>query len=155
MPSCIPKFVAVAFCDSDTVLGSYAKSPWNFKNDSLSRLSLTVNGVSVPASPISADYGNNCVMEVYERILDFCKIHSLSNALGIDRRQIGNGFSVYLFNIQPPFSKEPHFNLLKSGVVPLDAKFSTDLSETTCCLMYLVWDAAMIEIDEGRNVKLK
>ena len=161
--SYLPRTAIVAFVDSSSLVGSYAKNPFNFDHFNLKRLSVLINGVSTPGAPIHVDFDTNgtCVMEVFDRLYDVNrrKIELGANAgsghlgLELNRDDIPHGYSIFLFDIEPVLHDGVSFDLLKSGTLSLQATFGTALTANVSCLLYLE-AYGMIDIDESRVVRM-
>ncbi|MEW8548261.1 MAG: hypothetical protein AB2693_32555 [Candidatus Thiodiazotropha sp.] len=150
----LPKFVIVAFCSNEGVVGSYTHCPWNFLNGDVRQISLHVNGVSVPADPIDVFYDNNNTqgersLQVFDRFFD-----SLSGrSINVERNDVKKGYAIYIFNLDPDFSEGIQFPLLKSGEMSLNVRLGTPLAEGATCILYAE-RYGMLELDETRNVSL-
>lgn len=133
----LPKYVIVTFCSNQAVAGSYKHSPWNLINCDLRVISLHVNGISVPADPIDVFYDNNGnegarTLQVFDRFFD-----SMSGrGIDISREDIGSGYGIYIFNLDPDFSESIQFPLLKSGEMSLNVRFGTPLPEGVTCILF-------------------
>ncbi|MEW8544137.1 MAG: hypothetical protein AB2693_11440 [Candidatus Thiodiazotropha sp.] len=150
----LPKFVAVAFCSNNAVAGSYKHNPWNFINCDLRQISLHVNGVSVPADPIDVFYdvdGNEGErsLQVFDRFFDGLT----GRGIYVDRTDISRGYAIYIFNLDPDFSKSTQFPLLKSGEMSLNVRLGTPLTEGATCILYAE-RFGLLEFDETRNVNI-
>ncbi|MCG8032139.1 MAG: hypothetical protein JAZ03_08180 [Candidatus Thiodiazotropha taylori] len=148
----LPKFVVVAFCSNQGVVGSYSHSPWNFLNGDVRQISLHVNGISVPADPIDVYYDNDSTegersLQVFDRFFDT----TTGRCLNVDREHVKKGYAVYIFNLDPEYSEDIQFPLLKSGEMSLNVKLGTPLAEGATCILYTE-RYGMLEVDETRNV---
>ena len=148
----LPKFVAVAFCSNQGVVGSYSHNPWNFLNGDVRQISLHVNGVSVPADPIDVFYDIDGTegersLQVFDRFFDAVT----GRCLNIDREHVKKGYAVYIFSLDQEYSYEIQFPLLKSGEMSLNVKLGTPLVEGATCILYAE-RYGMLEVDEARNI---
>ena len=148
----LPKFVIVAFCSNRGVAGSYDRNPWSFIHCDLRVISLHVNGVSVPADPIDVFYDitgteGEQTLQVFDRFFDGVRECDIN----FDRTALGKGYAIYLFNLDPDFSKNIQFPLLKSGEMSLNVRLGTPLTEGATCILFSE-RFGMLEIDETRNV---
>ena len=73
--------------------------------------------------------------------------------LDLTRKDIKNGYAIYLFDLEPVLNEDVHFDLLKTGTLSLNATFGTALTTNVSCLLYLE-AYSMIDIDESRVVRL-
>ena len=161
--SYLPRTAIVAFVESESLVGSYKKNPYNFDHFNLKRLSVLVNGVSSPGAPIQVNFDANetNVMEVFDRLYDANrrKIELGSNVesghlgLELNRNDMPHGYAIYLFDIEPVLHDGVSFDLLKSGTLSLQATFGTALTTNVSCLLYLE-AYGMIDIDESRVIRM-
>ena len=154
MESPLPKYVIVAFCRNQAVAGSYTYNPWNFINGDVRKISLHVNGVSVPADPIDVFYDNNDnegerSLQVFDRLFD----SSTGRGLHVQREDIKKGYAIYIFNLDPDFSETIQFPLQKTGEMSLNVRLGTPLAEGATCLLFGE-RYGMLELDETRNVMI-
>ncbi|MCG8112750.1 MAG: hypothetical protein N0E59_18490 [Candidatus Thiodiazotropha taylori] len=148
----LPRFVIVAFCNNNGTAGSYLHSPFNFINCDLRVIALHVNGMSVPAEPIDVFYDNAGTegmrtLQVFDRFFESFVGHGIN----FDREDIGKGYAIYIFNLDPDFSETVQFPLLKSGELSLSVRLGTPLVEGATCILYSE-RYGMLELDETRNV---
>lgn len=164
--SYLPRTAIVAFVDSSALVGAYDKNPFNFQHFDLKRLSILVNGVSTPGAPIQVNFDVNetsgaCVLEVFDRLYDANRRKNEIGAIGgsghmgleLARKDIKNGYAIYLFDLEPVLNEGVSFDLLKTGSLSLHATFGTALTTNVSCLLYFE-TYGMIDIDESRVVRL-
>ena len=148
----LPKFVAVAFCSNQGVVGSYSHNPWNFLNGDFRQISLHVNGVSVPADPIDVFYDiDGTEGERSLQVFDIFFDAVTGRCLNIDREHVKKGYAVYIFSLDQECSDEIQFPLLKSGEMSLNVKLGTPLVEGATCILNAE-RYGMLEVDEARNI---
>lgn len=161
--SYLPRFVLLAFVESAAVLGSLKHNPFNFANFDVKQVNLCVNGVSCPGAPINVSFDRTSLntMEVFERL--YSKKRLIKSSIGgisgqnpglcAERDEIGSGFAIYTFELEPVLNEELHFDLLKTGTLSVSVKFGQALSENVACLI-LTETYSMFEIDESRVVRM-
>jgi hypothetical protein len=66
---------------------------------------------------------------------------------------VAKGFAVHLFHLDPDYSKNAEFTLVKSGEMSKIVRFGTSLKQGVCCLLYTE-KMRLIEFDEMRSVKI-
>ena len=132
--SYLPRTAIVAFVDSSALVGAYNKNPFDFQHFDLKRLSVLVNGVSSPGAPIQVNFdvsetGGVSVMEVFGRLYDPNRRRNELGAIGgashmglqLARKDIKNGYAIYLFDLKPVLDDGVSFDLLKTGTQYLAA----------------------------------
>lgn len=164
--SYLPRLVIVTFVESSALIGSYDKNPFNFEHFDLKQISILVNGVSMPGAPIQANFDISethgvSVVEMIDRLYDAKKRKSEIGAIGgsdhggldLSRKDIRNGYAMYLFDLEPVLNDDMYFDLLKTGSLSLNAMFGSALTTNVSCLLFTE-SYGMIEIDESRVVRL-
>ena len=158
----VPNFVAVAFTESDGLLGSLKKNPYNFAHFKLQNISLKVDGIS--AYDISCNYDERLTMEVLDRLYGYTRHDHLSSALpslgngdrsllGIDGKELSKGKAVYVFDLKPSLNDSQHLELLRSGTLSIEANFGQPLQNNVCAIVYMEYDG-LFTVDESRTVRL-
>ena len=69
------------------------------------------------------------------------------------RKDIRNGYGLYLFDLVPVFNEGMYFDLLKTVSISLQAMFGSTLPVNVSCLLFSEI-FSVIEIDESRVVRL-
>ena len=162
--SYLPKFVIVTFIESEAILGSLKKNPFNMEHFNLRQISLHVNGVASPGNPINVNYEAGQLMEVFDRLYgqvrEDPKVSALGGIsgkdrgnLGIDRSDVSKGKAIYLFDLAPAINEDFHFELLNTGTLSLHVKFGSSLAQNVTCVLYAEYDSLLL-IDESRSCKV-
>ena len=65
----VPNRVIVGLVDTDAFNGSFAKNPFNLKNDKITDISLTFDGQEQSEEPIKLDFATSTKLEGYWSLL--------------------------------------------------------------------------------------
>ena len=71
--------------------------------------------------------------------------------LDINREEYPNGYALYAFDLSPDLTDDDRFDLLRTGSVRLQLKFSQDLQQPITLIVYAEYQN-IIEITKNRNV---
>ena len=149
----LPKRLVIGCVDNDAYNGSFAKSPFNFKNFNMNFLAVYVDGQQVPGKPFTPNFGEGggCIRSYL----------SLFHGTGQSGEDEGNcisrgdyvsdGFALHVLDLSPDMSEGSHFELVKQGNIRLELHFGTQLPNTINVIVYAEFDN-IIEIDRNRNV---
>lgn len=147
----LPARVVIGCVDNDAFNGRCSKNPFNFKNLSLTELSLYMDGQQQGIKPIKADYPNDQFVRSYMTLFSGTGKENRDEGNDISREDYPAGYALYAFDLSPDLSEEDHFNLAKQGSVRLDMKFGGALDNTITVIVYAEFEN-IIEIDRSRNV---
>ena len=148
----LPKRIVLGFVKSTAFEGAYNLNPFNFTHENLKYCSLLVNGKMVPQKPLVSDFTNGNTIRNYFSLLESTG-HAFNNTgIDINRTEYETGYSLLAFDFTPDISdQEDSFHLLKKGVIRLEIKFATALTEPVNIICYSEFDSA-IKIDKNRSV---
>lgn len=147
----IPKRVVFGLVEADAANGNFSKNCFNFKHFNLTQVSLTVDGVDVPQSPINININENNSLRAY-----YSMFHGLDRA-GLDwgnqitKDEFLSGYALFVFDLSPDKCNGEHFNLIKKGNLKLKLTFKTPTPYVINCYIYMEYDN-ILEITKERNV---
>ncbi|XP_046338236.2 uncharacterized protein F54H12.2-like [Haliotis rufescens] len=139
----------VGLVDSSSLNGSYTGNPFNFKSSMLKKMTLYIDGVSVPGQPTEADD-----VACYVNMLDGMGLWKENKGNAITRSEFLLGNALFVFDIDKMCADSEYLNLVKSGSVRLELEFKWPLITTLSCVV-LTQRNSIIEIDQARNVFVK
>ncbi|XP_071082614.1 uncharacterized protein F54H12.2-like [Haliotis cracherodii] len=139
----------VGLVESASLNGSYAGNPFNFKSSMLKKVTLYVDGVSVPSQPTEADD-----VESYVNMLDGMDLWKKDEGNAITRSDFLLGSALFVFDLDKMCEDSEYLNLVKSGTVRLELEFKSALINPLSCVV-LTQRNSLIEIDRARNVFVK
>ncbi|XP_071111222.1 uncharacterized protein [Haliotis cracherodii] len=137
----------VGLVESASLNGSYTGNHFNFKSSMLKKVTLYVDGVSVPSQPTEADDVESSV--------------NMLNGMDLWKKDKGNarsdfllGSALFVFDLDKMCEDSEYLNLVKSGTVRLKLEFKSALINPLSCVV-LTQRNSLIEIDQARNVFVK
>ncbi|XP_071099074.1 uncharacterized protein F54H12.2-like [Haliotis cracherodii] len=139
----------VGLVESASLNGSYTGNPFNFKSSMLKKVTLYVDGVSVPSQPTEADD-----VESYVNMLDGMDLWKKDEGNAITRSDFLLGSALFVFDLDKMCEDSEYLNLVKSGTVRLELEFKSALINPLSCVV-LTQRNSLIEIDQARNVFVK
>ncbi|GFN95222.1 hypothetical protein PoB_002172800 [Plakobranchus ocellatus] len=149
----IPKRVILGMVDSASFNGAYNKNPFHFKHNSISYLSLCVDGRQVTSKPLTPAFDKGLWARSYMSIFQGTGTAWKDKGFDISYEEYGKGFSLFCFDLTPTLTNGclGEVELLKSGVVRLEARFSQALQQPIHVIVYAERDG-LIEIHRSREV---
>ena len=147
----IPRRVVIGCVDSDAFHGSYAKSPFNFKNFSIREISVTAAGITYPMKPLTMDFANNQFTRAFVQLFEAVGIGGENKGLKIDMKSFKNGCCLFAFDLSPDEDDGSHWDLIKEGTTSVNIEFATAIPASGAeVIMYAEFDN-LITIDRNRN----
>jgi hypothetical protein len=119
----LPRRIVVALVQQDRVTGKYTLNPFKFQHFDLQSLTVTVNGQSIPADPLTMNYSTGDYQRAY--------LNTLS-ALGLDVGNYGvtltpelweSAYNLYAFKLVPGPIKSSVESTRVRGAVNLNFNF--------------------------------
>lgn len=149
-----PNKLIIGLVNANAVAGNYTLNPFNFKHYNLTRISVLCDGVPVGSGSINLNYntqeGEN-VIPAYINLFQVCGQWQNNVGNYIDRDEMGLGYALYGFDLQPTFQQEEFLHLTKQGVVRLELQFGSVLPEAASIIVYSE-KTGYFEIDQSRNI---
>ena len=149
----IPSRVVVGMVDSDAYNGSYSKSPFQFRDYSLSNLSFQVDGLMVPLKAYSPSYSSDSYVRSYFSLFQGTNTQFDNNSHGITYDIYKDGHCLYMVDLTPTPTSDACVELYKHGSLSLSITLGKPLDEPVNIILYSIFDAT-IQVDRGRNILL-
>ena len=138
----VPKFVMLGLVSMAGKNGQYNKNPFNFKHYDTRRLGLSVNGAYIPGKPLDMNFtgsGQNFVTP-YRNFVQCMEGNGLN---GVTMDMFKNGYSIFVFNIEPEEKGTQDPADMPGGSVNLELNFGTALPETASLIVYAEFPMVM------------
>ncbi|XP_067653368.1 uncharacterized protein F54H12.2-like [Haliotis asinina] len=139
----------VGLVESASLNGSYDRNPYNFLSSMVKKITLYVDGASVPGQPTEVDD-----VATYVSMLDGMGLWAEGKSNGISRSEFLLGSALYVFDLGKICADSEYLNLVKSGDVRLELEFKSALTKPLSCIV-MTQRNSLIEIDKARNVFVK
>ena len=149
----LPVRLVVGFVYHENFNGALNTSPFDFPHLNLNYLALNVNGIQVPAKPLTPNFDGGHFSEAYLSLFQGLGVLWKNTTNGITPEAFKDGCALYAFDLTPDEcgNSSSHINLVNSGVLRLEAKFGKDLTKSVNLVCYAELES-VVEIDFSRNV---
>ncbi|RLA19854.1 MAG: hypothetical protein DRQ56_04460, partial [Gammaproteobacteria bacterium] len=95
----VPRRLVIACVDADAYLGTYTKSPFNFKNNGIDEVSITAAGQTFPSKPLTMDFANNQYTRAFVQLFEGLGIADDNKGInGVNLATFKNGVCVFAFD---------------------------------------------------------
>jgi hypothetical protein len=150
----IPRRLVVGCLNSNAVVGSYIKSPFNFKNFKIKEISVVVGGEIHPAQPIITDFDTGDVARAYTQLFEGLGIAGEDKSNGITPAMFVSGSCFFAFDLSADEDDGSHFSVIKEGATTICIKFGEAVATPGIDIVCFAEFDNMLEIDKHRNVFL-
>lgn len=148
----LPKRCIIGFVESAAFNGSMKMNPYNFQHFNHNYLALYVDSVQIPSKPLTPDFENDMFTRSYHTLYSGSGVHFGDIGNNISLSEYPNGYCLAAFDLTPDLScHDSHWNIIKSGSLRFEIRFSTPLVKTITAVIFSEFDN-IIEIDRNRNV---
>jgi len=149
----LPVRLVVGFVYHENFNGALNTSPFDFPHLNLNYLALNVNGIQVPAKPLTPNFSGGHFSEAYLSLFQGLGVLWKNTTNGITPEAFKGGCALYAFDLTPDEcgNSSSHINLVNSGVLRLEAKFAKELTKSVNLVCYAELES-VVEIDFSRNV---
>ena len=147
----LPTRLIVCFVDSDAFNGTYKKNPFNFKHQNLSYMSLFIDGRQCPSTPLTPNFKTHRFVRSYHRLFSELGLATKNEGNYIEYRDFDGGNALFAFDLSPSILDGNQCELIKSGNLRLELKFSEALPAPIHVIVYGEIDS-IIEINKSREV---
>jgi hypothetical protein len=148
----IPNRLTLALVDSAAFNGEGDRNPFNFKTKDLNYLALHLDGRQIPAKPLTPNYPSRETVRTYFNTLTGLGLaNNDHSACGVTMDAFQNGYTIYVFDLTPSLLDGDAFELVKTGSLRLELKFSRALDQPVMVIVYAEQDS-VLEITGSRQV---
>ena len=150
VPRC-PHKIIIAFVKSSSFNGVYDENPFNFEHFNASHIALHVDRRQVPARALTPDFQRQKYVRSYHSMMLASGQVNRDNGNNINYKEFGAGYTFFAFDLSPCLlDGDSSFEMLKSGSLRVELRFSTALNQPITVIMYGETDS-MLEIDRTRT----
>lgn len=148
----IPRRIVFGCVDADAYHGTYGKSPFNFKNYTISEVSVTAGGQIFPSKPLTMDFVHNRFVRPFVQLFEGLGISDENKGISINMLKYKNGTCLFAFDLSPDEDDGNHWDLIKEGATSIDVKFTDAVPAGGIELIVYAEFDNLITIDNMRNV---
>lgn len=148
----VPKVMFVTMVDNAAYNGSYTKEPFNFQHFHCNSITLYENSSAKPFNTFTPDFtvAKKYMLE-YQALMQTLNIFNKADDVDLTPEQFANGYTVFGFNLTPDLDISGHSQVSRDGVLRLDIRFATALSQTINVIIMGIFDG-VVEITKSRDV---
>ena len=144
-PDKLPKRIVVGLVRQDRVTGKYSLNPFKFENFDLKSVFVTVGGKSIPAVPLSMNYGNQDYARAYINTLAALNLDTANKGIELNPELWANAYNLYAFKLVPGAIQGSIESTRLRASVNLSFEFS---AKTTAPIEVFVYS------ETGRNLEI-
>lgn len=150
----MPKRCIIGMVDGKAFNGSFPLNPFEFKHFDYNYLALYIDSTQVPSRPLMPDFEKDLYTRPYYTLFEGSGIYFNDTGNSITHADYPHGYCLAAFDLTADLScNEPHWNLIKSGTLRAEIRFSKPLPSTVNLIIFAEFDN-IIEIDKNRNIIL-
>ena len=147
----LPDVCIIGLLTTESFLGSYGTSPFDFRHFSLNTLEISFDDKIFPSIPFELDYvTERNFTRGYLSLFQESNLKS-DGGLGITLENYPNGFCFYQISFGNERTNGEHFNPKKIGSARLKLQFSNATNPSLTCLMYCE-SSEIIELNKNREL---
>lgn len=150
----LPKRCIIGFIENKAFNGDLILNPYNFQSFNYNFLSLYLDSVQIPSTPLTPDFTKNLYTRAYHSLFSGSGIHFSDTGNCITKTDYPFGYCLAAFDLTSDLSSnESHWNIIKSGCLRFEVRFDKPLTNTITAIIFAEFDN-VIEIDINRNVSI-
>ena len=146
----LPLRIVVGLTETQGVVGSYTKNPFNFAAHGLTKFSLSIDNIALEYRTLNLNYENGHYLLGYQQFLNGLNIESTT--IGINRDYFLDGHVFYVYQLQNYESASNFF--AAGGQLRLDMSFEKPL-ETAVTAVILAQTQNVLTVDKYRNITVE
>lgn len=109
---------------------------------------------TIPAKPLTPDFSKNLYVRSYYSLFEGSGIYFSDTDNNISLEDYPDGYCLAAFDLTADLSSnEPHWNIIKSGTLRAEIRFSEPLKKNITFIIFAEFDN-IIEVDKNRNIIL-
>ena len=147
----LPNRIAMVLITDAMMAGGYQQNPFEFQHYNLNHLCLYVNGEQFPSKPFNPNFAHNLYIREYHSLFEAFGIQFSDHTLAISRSDYPNGFTIFVFNLNPDPQLHEALTPFRNGSIRVEIKFAQATAATLNLLIYSEFDS-VIEIDKYHNI---
>lgn len=148
----MPKRCIIGMVDSTAFNGALSKNPFNFEHFNMNYFSMYLDSIQIPSKPLTPDFKLGQYTRAYYSLFEGSGVYFSDTGNSIPLSEYPNGYCLMAFDLTPDLScNEPHWNLIKSGTLRSEIRFSEPLTKTITLIVFAEFDN-IIEVDKNRNI---
>jgi hypothetical protein len=132
----LPRGIIIGLVAAKAYNGKQTENPYNFQHFNLQKISLSVNGTTVPASPYEMDYKNRYFIKPYRALFDSIGVYSDNLGNDITPKKFKGGNAFYAFDLSSDCCNGEHEHEAYLGIIDISLSFRETLNEAVEVIVY-------------------
>ena len=150
----LPTQLVVGVGDNDAYNCVITKSPFHFKHNNISFITIYRDGVQIPSKSLQQDFASDRFIRSYLRLFTQIGQYYCNTGHTISRGQYKDGCALFAFDLTSQMdSSEVGFELIKHGNMRIEIHFANVTARTLTVIVFAENDN-LLKIDQDRNVVL-
>lgn len=149
----LPRSVIIGFISSHAYNGLVHGNPFFFNHQSVSSLSLKLNGSPIVPTSFSPDFATKNCMREYRWFLDNCGVAHENEGNDISFSEYVQNSNFWCFDLTPDMCNSFHLHNTLQGNLDINVGFKANTAAALHMIVYSNYNS-VIAIDADRNVKL-
>lgn len=150
----MPKRCIIGMVDGAAFNGTLNKNPFEFKHFNYNYLALYIDSTQIPSRPLTPNFEKKLYTRSYYTLFEGSGIYFNDTGNSISHEDYPDGYCLAAFDLTADLScNEPHWNIIKSGTLRAEIRFSTPLTSTVNLIIFAEFDN-IVEVDKNRNIIL-
>ncbi len=150
----IPRRVVLGLLDPEAFYGSYAKSPFVFKNYNMKQIFIKAGGHNFPQIPLEMDFDLNYYTRPYVQLMESLGMAEGDKSNGITMEMFKTHICLFAFDLTPDEDDGNHWELLKEGATTVHLKLGTAAPRGGLQLLAYGEFDNLLTIDRNRDVQM-
>ncbi|KAK7484452.1 hypothetical protein BaRGS_00024344 [Batillaria attramentaria] len=148
----LPTRLVIGLTVNHAFHGSYEHNPFNFQHFNMNYICLNVGGRSIPAKPLTPNFGLNLYARSYLALCEGVGKALTDEGNNISYADFGGGFTLFAFDLTADQSGDAeHAQLIKQGTMRLEIHFAQALADTINIVAHAEFQN-LLEVDKHRNI---
>lgn len=142
----MPRMVILFQMATSAVEGMYSRNPFYFRHYNVNRLSLAVNGRSVPSQALTPNFQSNPPRVAREYLHMFLNTgaYRINRGNCISLKQFQNGLTLFPFDLSPDLCNGLHVHEGRDGHIGIELTWAEPLAESVTVFAYCAFDVVLI-----------
>ncbi|XP_056003878.1 uncharacterized protein F54H12.2-like [Ostrea edulis] len=150
----MPKLILLGFVENAAFNGDDAKNPFNFQNQKIKKLEVSINGDMMETRPLEPNFTADQYLRSYLSLYKGLGKLGQDWAPDITLEEYKNGYSLWCMDFtKDQEAQTDKFHLIQTGNLRVEVQFADSIATTLNCVVYAVFDN-LLEINKQREVSI-
>ncbi|XP_055997771.1 uncharacterized protein F54H12.2-like [Ostrea edulis] len=150
----MPKLILLGFVENVAFNGDDAKNPFNFQNQKIKKLEVSINGDMMETRPLEPNFTADQYLRSYLSLYKGLGKLGQDWAPDITLEEYKNGYTLWCMDFtKDQEAQTDKFHLIQTGNLRVEVQFADSIATTLNCVVYAVFDN-LLEINKQREVSI-